>query len=134
MGTRSLTVVRESEESIDIIVLYRQFDGYPSGHGAELKEFLAPFAIVNGLNDSQKGKIANGMGCLAAQLVCNFKNEPGGFYLHPSGERECGEEWIYTVYKHGAQLCLKVVDVYAEGKPPLFNGPIANFDPEAEAS
>ena len=55
MGTRSLTVVRETEGAKDICVLYRQMDGYPTGHGAELKEFLAPFTVVNGysLEDTQ---------------------------------------------------------------------------------
>ena len=31
MGTRSLTYVYENEAPI--ICMYRQFDGYPSGHG-----------------------------------------------------------------------------------------------------
>ena len=49
MGTRSLTVVRDTEGAKDICVLYRQMDGYPTGHGAELKEFLVPFTVVNGI-------------------------------------------------------------------------------------
>ena len=28
--------------------MYRQFDGYPSGHGVELAQFLAGMVIVNG--------------------------------------------------------------------------------------
>ena len=41
MGTRSLTFVYEGEKPI--VNMYRQFDGYPSGHGAELAEFLNSF-------------------------------------------------------------------------------------------
>ena len=41
MGTRSLTFVYNDNKK-PIINLYRQYDGYPSGHGAELAEFLAP--------------------------------------------------------------------------------------------
>lgn len=47
MGTRSLTFM--SDECGDVLVcMYRQFDGYMSGHGVELAEFLAGFPIVNG--------------------------------------------------------------------------------------
>jgi hypothetical protein len=61
--------------------MYRQFDGYPSGHGAELQEFLSGFTIVNGLSRVENRRVANGAGCLAAQAVEHFKNGPGGVYL-----------------------------------------------------
>ena len=50
MGTRSLTFVYEKygNKQLPIINMYRQMDGYPSGHGAELAEFLNGFNIVNG--------------------------------------------------------------------------------------
>ena len=32
MGTRSLTVFNDSWEDEEIVVFYRQFDGYPAGH------------------------------------------------------------------------------------------------------
>lgn len=105
MGTRSLTVVKD--EGLEIITLYRQYDGYPSGHGEELVEFLKPFSIVNGLSGKRE-KVANGMGCLAAQIVAHLKTEPGGIYIYPPGSRDCGEEWIYTVYEKDGKLTLKV--------------------------
>jgi len=96
MSTRSLTVIRDREE--EIVVMYRQSDGYPEGHGLELANFLEGRYIVNGINLKDKRKIANGMSCLAAQIICNFKKEPGGIYLHPSGSRNMGEAYIYTVF------------------------------------
>lgn len=96
MGTRSRTVILD-EEALEICVLYRQYDGCPTGHGAELKKFLQGFSVVNGLGADKHSKIANGMCCLAAQIIENFKVEPGGFYLYPSGTRDCGEEYVYTV-------------------------------------
>ena len=48
MGTRSLTYVYD-EQGEKIINLYRQFDGYPTGHGQELAEFLNKGRMVNGL-------------------------------------------------------------------------------------
>ena len=70
MGTRSLTIFQEKEE---IAVLYRQFDGYPEGHGRELAEFLSGYKFTKGKIDNPK--TANGMDCLAAQIVAHFKTE-----------------------------------------------------------
>ena len=39
MGTRSLTFVYD-EDGRKIINMYRQYDGYPSGHGKDLAESL----------------------------------------------------------------------------------------------
>lgn len=107
MGTRSLTVMHDDADNYDgeeIVVMYRQMDGYPSGHGQELRDFLSNIVIVNGIGLSDNRRIANGGSCLAAQIVAHFKDEVGGFYLYPAGTRDCGEEYIYHVYpsvKHG---------------------------------
>lgn len=110
MGTRSLTVVYNTYKARNgrtvhrpIINLYRQYDGYPEGHGAELVEFLTPF-IDNGT------RAANGMGCLAAQLVANFKgNEAGQFYLYPVTAKECGQDYEYHIYSTGPTFRIRVV-------------------------
>ena len=81
MGTRSITVVKNESES-KIIEMYRQFDGYPSGMGQELIDFITPFAVVNGLGIDNPQTIANGMPCFAAQLVEHFKDGAGGTYLY----------------------------------------------------
>ena len=81
----------------EIVVLYRQMDGYPDGHGAELAAFLEGKVIVNGIGSDTPEGAFNGMGCLAAQVVAHFKDGIGGFYLHPAGSRDIGEEYIYTV-------------------------------------
>ena len=96
MGTRSLTFVYDGQEPI--INMYRQYDGYPTGHGAELAEFLAPFTLVNGLGINETRKVANGMGCLAAQLVANFKDGAGGFYLYPTSAVDCGQDYEYHIF------------------------------------
>ena len=81
MGTRSLTIFQDDEKK-DIAVMYRQMDGYPEGHGKELAEFLSRFVMVNGFNCLEKPvKQANGMECLAAQIVAHFKYGAGGIYL-----------------------------------------------------
>lgn len=99
MGTRSLTFVYDGKEPM--INMYRQFDGYPSGHGSELAEFLNSFdAIVNGIPVGDKRKMANGMGCLAAQMIANFKTEVGGFYIYPVSADDCGQDYEYHVYEN----------------------------------
>lgn len=110
MGTRCLTVFKEANGT-EICVLYRQFDGYPSGHGKELKDFLKGKKIVNGYNDDdEKNGNFNGMGCLVAQVIAHFKlgnnvdpksgykpSVIGGFYVFAAGVRDKWEEYIYFV-------------------------------------
>ena len=98
MGTRSLTTFKEDHTDEEIVVLYRQMDGYPEGHGIDLFRFLNNMNMVNGMKPQEKRKTSNGMSCLAAQMVSYFKDEPGGFYLYRADTRDVGEEYVYTIY------------------------------------
>lgn len=99
MSTRSLTLIHDGEAAKPFVSMYRQCDGYPSGHGLELQKFLAPFKMVNGIGAVDDGKrIANGAGCLAAQMVSHFKDGPGGIYLYPPASRDCWQEYEYHVH------------------------------------
>jgi hypothetical protein len=96
MGTRCLTYVYEAGSPI--VCLYRQFDGYPSGHGAELGDFLKGIQLGNGIpGKPEMGTFANGMGCLAAQLIAHFKKSVGGFYIHLVTDSG-GVDYEYHVY------------------------------------
>jgi len=98
MGTRSLTFVYE--DNTPLMCMYRQYDGYPTGHGFELANFLNSFdAIVSGVNIKETRKIANGMGCLAAQMVAHFKIGVGSFYIYPVDCGDCGQEYEYHLYQ-----------------------------------
>ena len=121
MGTRSLTFVYDTYKAKNgravhrpIINLYRQYDGYPEGHGQELVEFLKQFTLTNGIpvgRGESKTRTANGMGCLAAQLVSNFKgSDAGQFYLHPTDAKECGQDYEYHIYANGPTFRVKVVN------------------------
>jgi hypothetical protein len=100
MGTRSLTYVYEDETPI--ICMYRQFDGYPSGHGIGLSEFLTKLKIGNGIyGNPELFSFANGMSCLAAQMIVWFKKTPGGFYIYPVElDQDCCQEYEYHVYEN----------------------------------
>jgi hypothetical protein len=91
MGTRSLTIVMEDNQ--EVCRIYRQMDGYPDGHGLELAK-LCNVKIVNGIGADKN--VANGMGCLAAQIIAGLKDGPGHIYLEPTGG-EIGD-WIEYVY------------------------------------
>lgn len=99
MGTRSLTFVHDGEDAKPFVCMYRQMDGYPSGHGLELQQFLKPISMVNGIGLKDDGLvIANGPGCLAAQMVAHFKDGPGGIYLKSVSDKDCGQDYEYHVY------------------------------------
>lgn len=125
MGTRCLTVVMDGED--EIMLMYRQMDGYPTGHGQELKEFLDGIKICNGIGSEQsQGKWANGMGCLAAQIVAHFKTVIGRIYLYKPGTRDCWE-YIYTVWANNQEISLEVTD---PERNVLYKGLVKDFDPE----
>ena len=121
MGTRSNTVVYD--EDVQILNMYRQMDGYPDGHGAELLEFLRPISIVNGITTG-RANLANGGGCLAAQLVAHFKTGVGGFYIQPPmvvGEFE--NDYTYAIVVKGDVIKVTVF----EWDENIFNGTVPEF-------
>jgi len=72
-------------------------DGYLEGHGADLAHFLSKGKLVNGISLAKTHHVFNGVGCLAAQIVAEFKDGPGGIYLHRGGTTDLGEEYHYEV-------------------------------------
>ena len=128
MGTRSLTKVIQSwtdengnKKEQTLTTMYKQMDGYMSGYGADLSEFLKDISLVNGIGIDEKRQIANGMSCLAAQLFAHFKDGAGGIYLYPPESTDCGEEYIYTIREaEDNEISLEVYDTYDE--KVIFNG------------
>lgn len=128
MGTRCLTRVIPRQKGLSysdghlypeksVVNIYRQYDGYPEGHGVDLAEFLSDLEVVNGLSSESSYTVANGPGCLAALLVAYFKDGPGNIYLEQcNGEpgMSC-EEYIYTLYpKQGEPTYISIYKVHAE--------------------
>lgn len=138
MGTRSLTVVHDGEKIVT--VMYRQFDGYPSGHGAELKSFAENMVIVNGIGAKTPPKAANGMGCLAAQMVAHFKKEIGNIYLHSSHVADLCQDYMYFLYptpSNGdifAYRRLNLCVIYPYDNVCLYDGSVEGFNPDMDES
>lgn len=129
MGTRSLTLICAGISAKPFVNMYRQHDGYPSGHGKELYEFLKPIKMVNGIGINDGSKVANGSCCLAAQMVAHFKDGPGGIYLNPPASRDCGQDYEYHVsadYSTGIRVkCFEVGD--RNRRTMLFEGSVEAF-------
>jgi hypothetical protein len=133
MGTRS--TYRVIEEWTDdrpeakvkkgqnkLVLLYAQFDGYPTGHPMDTAEWLASGTVVNGFGPSEKGLQFNGAGCLAAQLVAKFKDGVGGYYIHPMNHRgNCWENYTYDIIvKEDKTIEYIAYEVGGGGKKPRF--------------
>lgn len=125
MGTRSLTYVYDGRETKNVnalMCMYRQFDGYPNGAGQELADFSKGFTIVNGYGSgAELGKVANGAGCFAAQLVAHFKKEVGGFYLYTTEqEQDAGQEFEYHLFvQEGVPVQIKCYENPFQGGKTL---------------
>jgi hypothetical protein len=110
--------------------MYRQYDGYPEGHGQELADFLKAGKVVNGLGADRTAKVFNGAGCLAAQMISHFKgDEAGGIYIYPNNTKDAWQNYEYHVIvdfntKQVTLIC------YESGKrkKKLFEGSPENFD------
>ena len=108
MSTRSLVRFARREEGVSFsehperveVQVYKHYDGYPSGHPVDLAKFLNNFKILNGIPYPEPDRVANGLGCLAAQYVAAFKMAAGDMYIEsPNTKRD----WIeYITYVWGA--------------------------------
>jgi hypothetical protein len=128
MGTRSLVHIKEGKKTIATI--YRQYDGYPTGMGDDIKEILND-GMVNILNgfalNHQVPKQFNGMGCLAAYLIGELKNKKiGNVYIYPTNSKDVGEDFTYTISEDLGILNLKVVENY--NNKTIFKGMLTSFD------
>ena len=113
-----------------LVCLYGHLDGGVNFYGKELLDFLSKFTLVNGLPTQELAKmemhVANGMGCLAAQVIAHFKTEAGNFYVSPipkNGDNN-NEDYVYQVYEKDGKICLTVEN---EGyKKFLLNDSVGN--------
>jgi hypothetical protein len=120
MATRALINFVDREDGVSFsehpgvdkihIQIYNHYDGYPSGLGVTLADYLQDFKVVNGLGAYGQEKVANGIGCLAAQTVKYLKDEPGQIYLYKPGKRDW-EDYEYFIWcKEGHGVWISIFD------------------------
>ena len=138
MCIKSLLIIHDEHNEDALVCIYRQYDGYPTSRGQEIKDILndGKVEITNGIRGSQfkedenQTKIKhNGMGELAAWVLMQEKlqNPEGNVYLFPCiDEPDYGQEFEYHLYKDekgGVRM-----QVYGYGSE-MFHGNVKNFDP-----
>ena len=97
MGTRSTTTILD-ENGNRLLCIYQQYDGYiEGGVGEKLIRLLEGRRVVNGYTmDDKERRNFNGMSCLAAQVVSDFKNGIGDVYIQALDEDYEGS-YDYTI-------------------------------------
>ena len=123
MSTRSLVRFATREEGVSFsehperveVQVYKHYDGYPSGHPMDLAEFLKDFKIVNGLGQDTR-KVANGLGCLAAQYVAAFKMDAGDMYIeNPDIEHSDLDYITYVWGTENKDIWISIFEDYKHG-------------------
>lgn len=124
MGTRS--IVRFVADGVTLVSVYQQFDGYLiGGVGEALAKFLSSRPVVNGISGDDH--VFNGIPCMAAQFIRDFKGpDSGGLYIYPP---DCEwQECNYTVeggYDENWKPKPIKIGYHAHGDK--FDGSIAEF-------
>ena len=102
MATRATIHIAKREEGVSfsekpkkkLISIYNHYDGYPEGLGVWLADYFEDKKIVNGLGD-RNAPVFNGLGCLAASLIAELKEDPGDIYID---DPDCPHGWIDYEY------------------------------------
>lgn len=138
MGTRSTTLfiekMKDKEGKITfhpLMKFYRQYDGYPEGHGSQIAHFLDSGILVNGINMNSDKKQFNGIGCLAAQVISHLKGDKsGGIYITPIDSG--GEEYNYEIIVNShwgfdeSEPAI-IIKCEEDGEGTIFNGTPKQF-------
>jgi len=78
------------------VKIYHHGDGYIDGVGHMLAMWLKDRNLCNGISRDCDDTYANGVGCLIAQFIRDFKHDIGGLYIEPI---DCSDEWFDYNYK-----------------------------------
>ena len=123
MATRAIIRIAEREEGVSFsehsdnvrTQIYHHYDGYPEYLGCKLAGFLCDFRVVNGLplDYFENVKVANGVGCLTAQLIAGLKEEAGNVYVdYPDTDRDDVEFTYYIWGGVGKDIWMSIFDLH----------------------
>ena len=120
MATRAKIHIARREEGVSfseipekvMVSIYNHYDGYPEGLGVTLASYLNGKKIVNGLGGN-RGDVFNGLGCMAASIIAELKEEAGNVYIEDP-ERKHG--WIdYEYYVWGDDHKDIWISIFSDG-------------------
>tara|TARA_R100001082_G_C4344562_1_gene151693 strand:- start:717 stop:1142 length:426 start_codon:yes stop_codon:yes gene_type:complete len=118
MATRALINIVERQEGRSFsktlepsaihTQIYKHYDGYPDSLGVTLANYLNDYTIANGLSTEYQGPVANGIGCLAAQLIGLLKQGPGDVSLQPPQDRDWEDFTYYVWVKENEEIMISI--------------------------
>ena len=114
MSIRALTRFLTLDGSVACTTLTMP-NGSPSKYGKNLVRFCRQVEIIRNSNpDAELGYEANGIECLAAQIVAVSKKRVGGVLLVPEDFSTENVDYVYTVHLTAATLDIHIaiLDVY----------------------
>lgn len=129
MGTRSTIAFIDNRTSggkvisNELVRIYQQYDGYPKGVGLELAHWLKDKKIVNGFGygETAENGYCNGVGCMSAQFIHDFKVGIGGLYI--TDHDDCEEYDYKVIVTNDSTITL---EVYEDGVH-IFQGSVVEF-------
>lgn len=138
MGTRSTIafidkrVTRAEKVYTDEIVrIYQQYDGYPSGVGMELAKWLKDKKVINGysLDQTIEKGFCNGIGCISAQFIHDFKTDIGGLYITNHDDIENYNYKVIVTYDYNILDNISItLEAYRwDDNTPFFSGTPQEF-------
>ena len=102
MSTRAVAEVFNDDGTI-LVTIYKHWDGYPDGFGADLEKICSKYKLVNGLGMGDNTFVSNGMGCFAATLIKTLKDDAGDVYITLTGSRGWAE-YLYKIKPNGDRI------------------------------
>ena len=89
--------------------IYHHYDSFPDHLGVGIAKYLSDIRVVNGLGSRKGAVLANGTGCLAAQVLTHLKLgrhydlekdeiQSGNVYLDAPNEKRGDIEYCYYVW------------------------------------
>jgi len=117
--------------------LYRQYDGYPDGHGKDLYDIISSIVVVNGIGGDYES-VFNGPECLAVVMVGMLKEDnrghfgAGNIYLYPVDE-DAIEDFNYKIFYERVSGDWKteytepLIEVSTYGGKRIFKGSLEEF-------
>ena len=128
MGTRSTIAFIDNTD--ELVRIYQQYDGYPSGVGLNLANWIKDKTLVNGFNINQTMKkgFCNGIGCMSAQFIHDFKDDIGGLYITDHDDVEDYNYKVIITYDISSDTYEIMLEAYRwDDNSPFFSGTPQEF-------
>ena len=136
MGTRSTIafidkrITKDGKTYTDELVrIYQQYDGYPSGVGLELAHWLKDKKIINGFGYGKTAEngYCNGVGCMSAQFIHDFKVGIGGLYIINHDDIEDYNYKVIITYNITSKYSITLEAYRWSDNTPFFSGTPQDF-------